>query len=431
MSFSTSQLKISAITIASASGRDIVVQRLIDLGADNSALDKLGHSPLFYASLNGHLTTARILTDAQAKGDDGSLHEAAREANPEIVKLLLASGHHMDFPSAVHADAQAGRTALEELCLNAAPGDDLDVWNEQITSCISQLLPTTIENEHSGITMLHLALSNKAPVPITRALLEFPEVWKHINDPCYLFRDGQGYFYSLTKYVEVFCDSSSMSTKQELLVLLKARKCLDRFYAHTVEQPPGAEGLPQQIAAAVENEMRARHDHQEALQRQTELATRHRAIEAEDHRRRTTEDAQRHENLRRQQADREEAEAVASRRKQEREQKHAQDIQRSRQLGIAEENRLRTQGLAEEASRRDAMRHSEHASELSHKQRVAAQEQQALQQRLAIEQQLISAREHAGQAEASRLANMLNQRQTTAKYEADQRIRAANAANHY
>lgn len=42
LSFCTSILKTSAIIIASASGRDIVLQRLLELGADVSGLDIFG-----------------------------------------------------------------------------------------------------------------------------------------------------------------------------------------------------------------------------------------------------------------------------------------------------------------------------------------------------------------------------------------------------
>ncbi|KAF2825235.1 hypothetical protein CC86DRAFT_407458 [Ophiobolus disseminans] len=431
ISFRTSITGATAAAIASAGGRDIVLQRLIELGADVSYPDRFEQSPSFYASRNGHLEIVRILHDAGAKRDEGSLQEAAREAYPDIVALLLASDHRADFPSGIHADARAGRTALEELCLYAAPGDDMDDWNDRIAQCIKQLLPGKIENGQNDKTMLHLALLNNRPVPVTRALLEFPMVWENINDATYLFRDEEGYFYSPTKYVETFCENASTATTEELLILLKAKKCIDRFYAHTVDQPTGAIGLPPHIAAAVEKEMRARHEHQEALQRQTDLAARQRAIEAEDYRRKAAEDKERHDILRRQQREREESDAQAFARKQEREKKHTQDIQRARQSAIVEENRLKQQGLASEASSRDAMRRSEQAAELSHKQHLASQEYSALQQKLSTEQSLISAREQAGKAEASRLQTMLNARKEAARYEADQRIRAAQSANGY
>lgn len=79
------------------------------------------------------------------------------------------------------------------------------------------------------------------------------------------------------------------------MTLLKASKRLDRLYVHAVDQRKGVVGLPSEIASGVEKEMRTRHQHQEALQRQKELVTRCRGIEVEDYSRRTAEDAQRHE----------------------------------------------------------------------------------------------------------------------------------------
>jgi len=73
-----------------------------------------------YASERGHLDTTELLINAGSKNDDGSLHEAAREAHPDLMVVLLTKNargqsHRTNFPSAIHADKEGGfgRIALK------------------------------------------------------------------------------------------------------------------------------------------------------------------------------------------------------------------------------------------------------------------------------------------------------------------------------
>ena len=263
--------------------------------------------------------------------------------------------------------------------------------------------------------MLHLALENS--LPVTRSLLDFPAVWENINHPIHLFQDSQGYFYSPTKYVEFFCTGTSPETREQLISLLLAKKCADKYYAPTVKQPQSAVGLPEDIALAVDKQRRADHEHSEALKRQADLASRSRIIEAEDHKRKLTTDKEKHDLLMRQQREQEDGEKQMAQRKQAMARSDAQELQRERQAAIKEENRLRQQALSEEASRRKAIQESE----LTHRRNLASEEYSAMQSRVALEQQLINERDKANKREVALFMDLLSRRESTAKYEAQQR----------
>lgn len=418
--------KQSATTIAAAAARSTILERLIELNVDPLRRDIHGHSPSFYASRNGNKTEVELLHAAGAKANDSSLQEAAREGHAEIVEFLLESGHRADFPSTLHASGTFGRTALEELCLHSAPVEDnYDEWRENAYKCVTLLLPKKVTDvgKTNSKTMLHLALENRTPLPITEVLLEFPAVWENLNHTVHRFRDDNGYYYSPTKYVEYFCTSHEADTRQALIALLKANKCEDKFYAHTVSQPAGAIGLPEEIAQAVEKQNRADHEHDESIKRQQDLSARQRALEAEDHERRLRADRERHALLQQQQRTRDEAERNTRQQKQEATLAYERDLASARQAAQREENRQRQYALEEEMRSRQAMQHSEQAALLSHKQAMASQDYQALQQRLNMEKQIANERVSAASREAEVVRGILNQRQSTAKYEADMRAR--------
>jgi len=355
------------------------------------------------------------------------LQEAARENHFEIVEFLLASGHRADFPSSLHASGTFGRTALEELCLFSAPTENHGEWRERTYQCIKRLLPEkgTDVGKTGSKTMLHLALENASPLTITQVLLDFPAVWENLNHPVHRFRDDNGYYYSPTKYVEHFCAGHDPQTSQALIALLKASKCEDRFYAHTVSQPADATGLPDEIALAVEKQNRANHEHREAIKRQQDLSARKRALEAEDHERRLTTDRERHELLLRQQHSREETEAQIAKRKQATARAHEQELASARQAAQLEENQIRQQALNEEIRVRQIMQSNEQAAELSHRQALASQEYQALQQKLALEKQIAHERVSAANREAKVINGVLEERRSTAQYEASMRAKNA------
>ncbi|CZR55931.1 uncharacterized protein PAC_05819 [Phialocephala subalpina] len=425
VSFQTPKTCTSATGLASTTGKNTVLKRLIELGVDLSHLDKDEHSALFNASGNGHLETAEILIKAGAKGDDGSLHEAAREAHPQVIELLLANGHRDDFPSAIHAEGRFGRTALEELCLNAAPGGE--DWPKRIHESIALLLPSQIKNitQSGGKTMIHLALENESSLDVVRELLAFPAVWENINDPTYLYQDAQGYVYSPTKYVELLFAADSPEKCQQFQKLLHARKCKDRFYAHTVDQPEGACGLPEAVAEAVNKQKRADHEQREELKRRNQIAAHQRAIEAENYDRHIRAEKEKHNLFLRQLKEQETTEKQLAQNKQSLALQHARELQRERQESLKNENRLRLEGVNEEAARRRTNAEREQASELAHRRTLDQREASALQSKIAYEQQLIAAREAASQSEYNRQVALCERKDQSARYQAEQRARAS------
>jgi hypothetical protein len=432
IAFETSISRQSATTVSSAGGFCTILKRLIELGIDPSRPDSSGRTASFYASRNGHKDVIELLHGAGAGVNDGSLQEAAREAHPLIVESLVSKGHRIDFPSGLHADHVAGRTAIEELCLYATPAEDLDNWWSRIHKCLEQLLPATElgTGRSDGKTLLHLALENANPLPVTQALLEFPSIWESVNDPKYIFRDHQGYSYSPTKYVEHFCTAAGPETAQQLLGLLRAKKCNDKFYAHTINQPDGAVGLPEDIALAVDKQKREDYEHAQAVTRQQDLAARNRAIEAENYQRKLASDKERHKLIIAQHNKQEQSERDMALRKQALALEHARELQRSKEAALVSENSLKDQGLRAEATLRMSMKNSEQSSEIKHRANLASQETAALQARMALERVMIMERDQASSREADIVIDLLNRRVTTANHELQQRRAAANTGGY-
>jgi ankyrin repeat protein len=282
VNFVASKSRMSAVMIAAQRGRHVVLQTLLGLGADPSLRDGKKCSPLFYASQNGDLEAVKLLVQAQARPDDGSLHEAARQAHPEVVSYLLAHDHHMRLPSSQHSDGVSGRTALEELCLRGTP--DGDGWETRVHRTIELLLSVGGEAmmKSDGKSLLHYALDNKTGPEVTEALLQFAPIWERINDPIHLYEDATGITYSATQYVEHFC-KGSIAMRNKLIQLLKGKKCQDRYYRQTAEQPMGALGLPDDISAAIKRQENADWELKEDLRREDMLTEHQRKMQNLNH----------------------------------------------------------------------------------------------------------------------------------------------------
>jgi len=136
---------------------------------------------LFYASRNGDLESVKLLVLAGARPDDASLHEAARNADVHVASYLLSKGHHANFRSSLHSDGGFGRTALEELCLNATPDLGRD-WHTRIHQTIEMLLPPNGEHigKRESTLIFRFARDNKSSASrIKTALERFPQIRDH------------------------------------------------------------------------------------------------------------------------------------------------------------------------------------------------------------------------------------------------------------
>lgn len=270
MNFVTCESRVSAVIIAAQKRRHVVLQKLIGLGVDLSLRDGKSCSPLFDASGNGDLEAVKLRVQAQARPDDGSLHEAAREAHPEIVSYLLAHDHHVSLPSFQHCNRGSGRTALEELCWRGTP--DGGAWETRVHRTIELLLPVGGEPMTSdGKSLLHYVIDNESGLEVTEALLQFAPIWERITDPIHLYEDATGIIYSPGRYVEHFYEGS-IAMRNKLIQLLKGNKCQDRYYSQTIEQPVGALGLPDETSAAIKRQQNADRELEEDLKRQDKLA---------------------------------------------------------------------------------------------------------------------------------------------------------------
>ncbi|EWZ34098.1 hypothetical protein BFJ63_vAg12664 [Fusarium oxysporum f. sp. narcissi] len=91
-------LGLSALDIACRRGNEEVVKALLDAGADVSAVDKEGWTPLLFAVVEGRLEVAKLLIEKGARAMDPHrrgwmpLHSAIWAGHTEMVKLLIENG---------------------------------------------------------------------------------------------------------------------------------------------------------------------------------------------------------------------------------------------------------------------------------------------------------------------------------------------------
>jgi ankyrin repeat protein len=268
--------EVTPIALAAREGRLDITEALLNRGADPSVRDKWNRSALFYASSSLSASIAQLLSGSALK-DDGSLHEAARSLQLEVVTLLLKQGHNPNFPSRLHQ----GRSALGELCLNAEASNGIQ--RTKARQIISLFLdhganPSfKARNERSAVI---LALDNPhSSLQITDALLE-TKVWENLNDERHMYRDNKGVWYSPIKYVELVPSPSRARHKQELIDLLRDKGCEPRYYAEGPEQPEGAIGMPAPIAERADR----RESHLLSLQLAKEASEHTRMLDEATHR---------------------------------------------------------------------------------------------------------------------------------------------------
>jgi ankyrin repeat protein len=267
--------EIAPIALASREGRSDIVRIILEWGADASVRDKWNRSALFYASSTPNVSTVQILAPHALK-NDGSLHEATRSLQVDVVAILIKHGHSSSFPSRLHQ----GRQALSELCLN------VHVTTAGQRSRLRQTIRLLIDsgadskfkvrNEKSAIL---LALDNAySSVDITEALLE-TEIWEELNDEKHLYRDASGLWYSPLKYVELIPSPSRAPHKQTLIELLRDKGCEPRFYSENAQQPPGAIGLPKPIRQLADRQK----EHELTLKLEQERHEHARRLEEDSH----------------------------------------------------------------------------------------------------------------------------------------------------
>lgn len=281
VNFETRVSKKTPLMVAIQERRLDMVEALVLALADTDVADAEDNTPLSLATaIGGDLGNGMMswLLSAGNSMNDGSLHNAARNLNLEAVKILIEKGHEPDFPSINHG----GRSALGELCLNAAEAGPLSSSQEKkMEKVIAQLINQGSDlsvQDNEGRSILLLALHSADPLPITRALLK-AGVWKTINSPDHQWKD-EAYTYSPTQYLLRVVPPNRCPHRSALLDLLKSYRCRDVYYANDGPQPEGAVNLPPELLRA-ERERRARNEriaketeeHHIAIARTKEIAT--------------------------------------------------------------------------------------------------------------------------------------------------------------
>lgn len=268
----TADLEQSAAHLAAQQCRITVLRALVARGVETGIRDSAGFTPLCHAASLGSLEAMRALVDSNSHApDDGSLHIAARMANPDQVSLLIQRGHDVSWPS----ERLGGRTPAAELCL-AADGSG-QKWERAVKQTMRFLFPwPNASRSFDGKTVLHLAIENpKAAVSVLRCVLELTDLrLQPARDEDYLFVDkGTRLHYSPTKYIEYLCPRKSALEKAALIALLKTHDLKDRFFAPIGRpQPPGAEGLPSDIQKEVDEQELASLKYDQEMKREDEMA---------------------------------------------------------------------------------------------------------------------------------------------------------------
>jgi hypothetical protein len=284
VNFETHLSKTTPLMLAIQNRRHDLVKTLILAGAEVDVTDATGNTPMTMAThIGGDLSTSIMssILAADPSINDGSLHNAARDLNLKAMQVLVEYGHDVDFPSTLHG----GRSALGELCLNAAHAGPLTAAQEkQMEKAMAFLISNDTDHtiQSDGKSVLLLALNSADPVPTTRALLKVG-AWKHVNKPYNHYTDGI-YTYSATQYIARVLPCSD-DLRPQLLTLLKSNRAIDVYYANDGPQPEGAVNLPPELLRA-ERERRAREEriakeneeHTLALARTKEIAQIHNQI---------------------------------------------------------------------------------------------------------------------------------------------------------
>lgn len=250
--------------VAIQAKRPDLVKVLLLEGAEVDVLDYMGRTPLAMATEIGGDISAQIMSlllAADPARDDGSLHNAARDLNLPVVRVLVQSGHDPDFPSPLHE----GRSALAELCLHGSDRGEMTADRERTMQKVMTFLidsKSDLAIKSNNKTLLQLCFGAADPVATTRCFLK-SGMWKHINKPLNQYM-SDGYTYSPTMYIKKLVPQTDVSAA--LLKILKDNRTNDIYYATSGAQPPDAIGLPEDLAV----QERARKARLERMAAETE-----------------------------------------------------------------------------------------------------------------------------------------------------------------
>jgi hypothetical protein len=393
----------TAIIKATETGRHVIMERLVELepSIDVSFRDNNKHSALFYACHNNDMTAAAMLLKAKARPNDGSLHEAARLVQPELVSLLLAHGHDARL-------AHAGLTPLAELCRKAIPSGPS--WDSKAYRVVEMLLNAgTDPYETYGSqrkTILHLALDNDQALDITSVLLDFPHISAHINDDAFLF-EHDSISYSPCKYVSEFYEGPATGMRDTLKQALADRNCRPRLFSKKGPQPEGAIGVPKHIEDMLNMQSLLSLQAAQDIKRIEQKALAAQRIMNDDHQLALAQSNERHQTKLSQAQQLEAYEARASQRKHEEEKRM-----------IGERHQLTLQNEAAAAVQRRQILDTDRGREFAHTESMALLETETLKKRTSIQRKLITEQESAAARQQDRNLLLLNRQDESVRIRA-------------
>ncbi|KAK1831411.1 hypothetical protein QBC39DRAFT_407805 [Podospora conica] len=219
-----------------------------------------GTTALSLATSDGNLQAIKRLTDAGSRTNDGSLHIAAAQRNAEAIKLLRASGHDLNWPSAT--DGLIPVMCLIENAEGLGPAHE-----RALEDALASLTPFPQPKCHQGEpSILHHILDQwTCSVPLLRAYARVTRLHDQSSkDDVYLFKEPRTKLcYSPTAYLQyIFPERRNPMTVADLLSILRGLGFEDRYYAESGPQPLGytPEALPQSVKYAMEREQEAEQE---------------------------------------------------------------------------------------------------------------------------------------------------------------------------
>lgn len=268
-------------------------------GADPCTKDASGSSPLYNASSHGHTAVVKQLLKSKFRNNDGSLHIAARRLHSNVVEALVKAGHDVDFRNP--RPEYQGRAAIHELVLHCECNHTNEDELGRTLAALSQGTRINLLAKWELMNPLFLALHNKNPLPVVKALLECTNMWQLLEheDNIYCYTDTRTrikYAKSPTIYLRTTflaghqtAPTASTVTYAEIDKMLRRMNCPDRFYAELgAPQPANALGLPVSIAKEEKRrqdeaakQQKLELEHQDQMRREYERTQHKAALELE------------------------------------------------------------------------------------------------------------------------------------------------------